>query len=75
MYETESLEKLLPAIDSLVTDPDRFKQRAAAEALAGVSMTVDYVAIEAEILFSSCEGPNTGPCLLLRSFGPGSWAV
>lgn len=36
MFEHEKLETMLAAIDPLLLDPDRFKQRAGAEMLAGL---------------------------------------
>lgn len=36
MYEDEWLEELLGVIEPLLTDTDRFKQRAGAEMLAGL---------------------------------------
>lgn len=36
MFEHEWLKEILATIESLLTDPDRYKQRASAEILAGV---------------------------------------
>jgi proteasome activator subunit 4 len=43
MLEHEGLEQLLGVIDPLLSEPDRFKQRAGAELLAGLLRGADCV--------------------------------
>jgi hypothetical protein len=62
MFGAETLEGILGAIDPLLSDADKFKQRAGAEILSGVLRGVFFFFLNSSnLLIMLLKDPNTGP--------------